>query len=88
MIICARPRTLAAPPMSFFMSAMPEAGLMSSPPVSKQTPLPTNVTFGARTGPQVKSMRRGARGLALPTAWIIGKPFSSALPEVTASFAR
>lgn len=36
--------------MSFFMVSMPAAGLMSSPPVSKQTPLPTSVTFSNAGG--------------------------------------
>ena len=83
MIIWAKPRAVAAPPMSFFIRAMPEAGLMSRPPVSKHTPLPTSVTLGARGGPQRMSIRRGARGLALPTWWISGKPVSSALPRMT-----
>ena len=75
MIIWARPSTLAAPAMSFFISSMPLAGLMSRPPVSKQTPLPTSVTFGCAGSPQEKSTRRGARlgAAAMPTAWIIGK---------------
>ena len=75
MIMWARPRTLAAPPMSFFISSMPADGLMSRPPVSKQTPLPTSVTFGAPGSPQVKSISRGARAgaAAAPTAWISGK---------------
>ena len=85
MILWARPNTLAAPPMSFFISSMPEAGLMSRPPVSKQTPLPTRVTLGSRARPQVKSISRGARGLALPTWWISGKSRSSGLPFVTLS---
>ena len=63
----------AAPPMSFFISAMALPGLMSRPPVSKQMPLPTMVTFGACSEPQRRSIRRGARSLALPTAWIMGK---------------
>ena len=46
---------------------------MSSPPVSKHTPLPTSVTFGAAGSPQVRSIRRGARAAARPTAWISGK---------------
>ena len=37
----------AAPPMSFFISPMAPPGLRLSPPVSKQIPLPTIVTFGA-----------------------------------------
>jgi hypothetical protein len=40
--------------MSFFISAMALPGLMSRPPVSKQMPLPTMVTFGARSEPQRK----------------------------------
>ena len=67
----------AAPPMSFFISSMPLAGLMSRPPVSKVMPLPTSVTVRAPSRPQVRSMRRGARGLARPTAWIIGKFLAS-----------
>ena len=62
MIMCAAPSTQAAPPMSFFMISMPLSGLMSSPPVSKHTPLPTSVIFGAAGSPQVRSIRRGARG--------------------------
>ena len=38
----------AAPPMSFFISRMPLAGLRSSPPLSKQTPLPTMAMRGLR----------------------------------------
>ena len=72
MIACASPRACAAPPMSFFIKSMPALGLRSSPPESKQTPLPTSVTFGAFTGPQCRSMSRGALTLALPTACTIG----------------
>ena len=32
--------------MSFFISSIDAPGLMSRPPVSKHTPLPTSVTFG------------------------------------------
>ena len=60
--------TSAAPPMSFFMSIMPLEGLMSRPPVSKQTPLPTSVTSGAPRLPQRMSMRRGSRALPFPTS--------------------
>ena len=62
----------AAPPISFFMSSMALDGLRSRPPVSKQTPLPTSVTFGASSLPQRMSMRRGATAAARPTAWTIG----------------
>ena len=72
MIIRASPRTCAAPPMSFFMRSMPWAGLMSSPPESKHTPLPTSVTLGASGGPQRRSTSLGALALARPTAWIVG----------------
>ncbi len=68
-----------------FIRSMPLAGLMSRPPVSKQTPLPTSVIFGSPTLPQPRSIRRGAMAPARPTAWIIGKFFSrSASPSVTA----
>ena len=54
--------------MSFFMLSMPVSGLMSSPPVSKQTPLPTSVIFGSLSLPQVMSISRGARAEPAPTA--------------------
>ena len=62
---------------------------MSSPPVSKQTPFPTSVTFGCAGSPQVRSMSRGARDgvAAAPTAWIRGKPSASASPCVTVTAA-
>ncbi len=83
MIMCAAASTQAAPPMSFFMISIAESGLMSSPPVSKHTPLPTSVTFGAAGSPQVRSIRRGARAAARPTAWISGKLcLSNAAPTV------
>ena len=63
---------IAAPPMSFFISFIAPDGLMSSPPESKQTPLPTRVTLGAASSPQTRSTRRGARVLARPTAWMAG----------------
>ncbi len=53
MIICASASTDAAPPMSFFIRSIALDGLRSSPPVSKQTPLPTSVIFGWRGWPQV-----------------------------------
>jgi hypothetical protein len=53
------------------------SGLMSRPPESKQTPLPTSVTFGAFASPQVRSISRGAPAAARPTAWIKGKFFAS-----------
>ena len=62
MIMWASASTLAAPPMSFFISSMALSGLMSSPPVSKQTPLPTSVTLGAAGSPQLMSIKRGGRG--------------------------
>ncbi len=70
----------AAPPMSFFIRTIALDGLISRPPVSKQIPLPTIVTLGARSEPQRRSIRRGARSLARPTAWIIGK-LSESRPE-------
>ncbi len=64
----------AAPPMSFFISRMPADGLMSRPPESKHTPLPTIATRGWSGLPHSTSIKRGARSrlAAWPTAWIIG----------------
>ena len=45
--------------------------------MSKQTPLPTSVTFGASSGPKLKSTSRGSSAAARPTAWISGKPRAS-----------
>ncbi|MCY1375282.1 hypothetical protein D9M69_626890 [compost metagenome] len=88
MMVEASPSTLAAPPISFFMSSMPLAGLMSRPPVSKHTPLPTSVIFGSLSLPHVRSIRRGAMLPARPTAWIIGKFCSrSASPSMVLTFA-
>ena len=71
MIASASPSTCAPPPMSFFISIMLPADLRSSPPESKHTPLPTRVTLGPFV-PQRRSIKRGSRWLARPTAWIIG----------------
>ena len=59
MIKEASARALAAPSISFFINGKPEDGLISRPPVSKHTPLPTKVTFGAFASPQVRSISRG-----------------------------
>ncbi len=72
MIAWASASTITAPAMSFFISRMPEAVFRSSPPLSKHTPLPIRVTFGAAGSPQTMSTSRGARTLARPTAWIVG----------------
>ena len=90
MIMCAQASTVAAPPMSFFMISMALSGLRSSPPVSKQTPLPTSVTLGSVALPQRSSISRGARVLsaARPTAWISGKfCFSRSSPTIERTFA-
>ena len=52
--------------MSFFMISMPVDGFRSSPPVSKQTPLPTSVTLGWAGSPQaeIDQPRRARRGHA------------------------
>ena len=52
--------------MSFFISSIPAAGLMSRPPESKQTPLPTSVTFGAAGSPHWKSIKSRCRRRGLP----------------------
>ena len=69
----ARVSAVAAPPMSFFISSIPDAGLMSRPPVSKVTPLPISATFGASSRPQEKSTIRGSSAAARPTTWMSGK---------------
>ena len=43
--------TAAAPPMSPFMSSMPEAGFIELPPVSNVTPLPTRPRMGVAGAP-------------------------------------
>ena len=52
--------------MSFFISSIALSGFRSSPPVSKQTPLPTSVTFGclAIAPAQIDQPRRTRRGAA------------------------
>ena len=52
--------------MSFFMLSMPLSGLMSSPPVSKHTPLPTSVILGWRwiAPGDVDQARRAGGGAA------------------------
>ncbi|KAG1167076.1 hypothetical protein G6F35_017851 [Rhizopus arrhizus] len=74
--------------MSFFMLRMPSAGLMSRPPVSKHTPLPTSTSAGSVSLPQRSTTRRGARCEARPTAWMAGKfCFSSASPVIASTSA-
>ena len=77
MIMCAAARTAAAPPISFFMISIADDGLRSNPPVSNAIPLPINVIFGnppwCPVGCHVRSISRGARGEARPTAWMSGK---------------
>ncbi|MGC4111343.1 MAG: hypothetical protein QM747_13150 [Nocardioides sp.] len=55
----------AAPPMSFFMRIMPLDGLMSRPPVSKHTPLPTSVTSGSAAFAPAQVDEPGFAGTAL-----------------------
>ena len=61
MISCASASACAAPPMSFFMIRIHAGCLRSSPPVSKQTPLPTIAMRGSSGLPHSSSIRRGAR---------------------------
>jgi hypothetical protein len=68
MIMSASARAAAAPPMSLRMSSIEAGGLMSRPPVSKATPLPTIVTLGASAAPQAISTSRGGVAAARPTA--------------------
>ena len=74
MTMDARARAWAAPPMSFFIQRMPAEALMSRPPESNTTPLPTIATTGCPGSPQLISIMRGARAgsAARPTAWTAG----------------
>ena len=86
-IALANANTLAAPPMSFFIIPMEFPGLMFKPPVSKHTPLPTNVSLGPLL-PILKSMSLGLCADAAPTAYIMGKFLSSnSSPDTTSNFA-
>ena len=74
--------------MSFFMSRIAEDGFISSPPLSKVTPLPTKVTFGWSASPHCRSMSRGASAAARPTAWMAPHLISSsASPSVISQVA-
>ena len=52
---CITPMTVAAPPMSYFISSMPAPGFRLIPPVSKVMPLPTKA-IGASSPPLLKRM--------------------------------
>ena len=62
-------------------------GLMSSPPVSKQTPLPTSVTLGWAGSPQEKSISRGARVEAADPGGRLGELAVAAAAAVGADYA-
>ena len=86
-IALANANTLAAPPISFFLIPMEFPGLMFKPPVSKQTPLPTNVSLGPLL-PIFKSISLGVFADATPTACIMGKFLSSSSsPDTTSNLA-
>ena len=78
----ARPSTVAAPPISFFISSMAFEGFRSRPPESKVIPLPIRVMEGPLS-PQLMSIRRGATSAARPTVSMAGNSRSSASPDVT-----
>ncbi len=83
------PSTLAAPPMSNFISSISAAGLIEMPPVSKVMPLPTS-TIGACVFAApwyCATMKRG--GSAEPCATARKEPmpsFSIALRSSTSTF--
>jgi len=74
MIMCASASAVAPPPISFFMFSIDASGLMSRPPVSKQTPLPTSVTCGCFGSPHSMSISRGslANGIGNILAGLVG----------------
>ena len=82
----ARPRTCAAPPISFFISSMALDGFRSNPPESKVMPLPIRVILGP-VCPQRRSIRRGAISAARPTVLMAGNSVASSAPVVTAMVA-
>ena len=57
------PMTAAPPDMSYFISSMPTAGLIETPPVSNVRPFPTNATKGSFAFPPRcrRTMKRGSR---------------------------
>ncbi|MNP54094.1 hypothetical protein D3C76_1486240 [compost metagenome] len=60
------PNTLAAPPMSYFISSMPAPGLRLMPPVSKVMPLPTSAYGFSDFLPPLYCMTIRRGGWALP----------------------
>ena len=78
----ARPRTVAAPPMSFFIISIAFDGFRSSPPESKLMPLPIRVTAGP-AAPQRMSISRGPTSAARPTVLMAGNSDASVSPLVT-----
>ena len=66
--------------MSFFMSSMLLDGLMSSPPVSKQTPLPTSVSFVCTDQRHGVRTRRSSSSTGYPNA-----PITNASPSGTST---
>ena len=86
-IALANANTFAAPPMSFFIRPIEFPGFIFRPPVSKHTPLPTNVSLGPLL-PIFKSISFGVFSDAAPTACIIGKFFSiNSSPDMTSNLA-
>ncbi len=79
---CISPVTAAAPPMSPFMSSMPEAGFIELPPVSKVTPLPMKATGVSLALPPFHCMTamRAPRGEPCAT------PSSEPMPSFFISF--
>ena len=63
------PKTVAEPPMSYFISSMPAPGFSEIPPVSNVMPLPTSMGCCPFWSPlSVKMTMHGLREEPIPTA--------------------
>ncbi len=97
-----RPRTAAAPDMSYFISSILSAGFSEMPPASKLTPLPTKQQGGSRSAPRYcNTMNRGssldpcatAMSAAIPSFSMAAGPMTRtrwpcSLPSLRATSAR
>ena len=76
------PSTLAAPPMSNFISSISGAGLIEIPPVSNVMPLPTNTTGASVLAAPWYFKIMNRRGSAEPWATDMNEP----MPNLATSF--
>ena len=77
------PKTLAAPPMSNFISSMAAPGFRLMPPVSKVMPLPTRATGATPERPPWYSMTMNLSGSSEPRATDRNEPIFSLRTSVS-----